>query len=59
MQSPLIISPKNNADVGREILFEWKVQEVGSVTFHDLFEQRRSAKSHYAQQNEIGLFRKA
>ncbi len=32
-ESPLIISPKNNADVGREILFEWKVQEVGSVRF--------------------------
>jgi|SRR5208283_5397701 len=30
-ESPLVVSPKNNADVGREILFEWKVQEVGSV----------------------------
>ncbi len=31
-ESPLVVSPKNNADVGREILFEWKVQEVGSVS---------------------------
>ncbi len=31
-ESPVVVSPKNNADVGREILFEWKVQEGGSVS---------------------------
>jgi hypothetical protein len=29
---PLVVSPKNNAVVSQEILFEWKVQEGGLVS---------------------------
>lgn len=31
-ESPLAVSPKNNADVGREILFRWNIQDAGSVS---------------------------
>jgi hypothetical protein len=29
---PLVVSPRNNAVVSQEILFEWKVQEAGLVS---------------------------
>ena len=58
-ESPLVVSPKNNADVGREICSDGKFKRLRFVSLTILSNREECTESRYSQQIEIALFREA